>query len=158
MGRMYYLMLVTLMLILPVGSVAVEAMMAAGVDSVSVVAKWFVFWSVGVRLIVAGLRQIINPAFTAKDIFQIDDTAATKIVLELGFATSCIGLVGVLSLWFQAWVWASAISGGLYLGLAGLVHVRSSHRNTKENAAMVSDLFVFAVLTISLLLAILRNV
>jgi hypothetical protein len=109
------------------------------------------------RLTIAGIRQLSNPTFTAKDIFSIDDPAATKIVVELGFATLCMGLAGLLSLWFQDWVWASAVSGGLYLGFAGLVHARSGHRNKKENAAMVSDLFVFAVLAISLALTMLRG-
>ena len=29
------------------------------------VGKWFVFWAVGARLFIAGIRQVIQPAFTA---------------------------------------------------------------------------------------------
>ena len=32
------------------------------------VGRWFVFWAVGVRLSLAGLRQFLQPAFTARQI------------------------------------------------------------------------------------------
>ena len=67
---MYYLLLAGLMLILPTGSIGFEAAKTAAADLPFLIAKWFVFWSVGVRLTVAGIRQIANPLFTAKDIFQ----------------------------------------------------------------------------------------
>ena len=37
----------------------------------------------------AGIRQITNPAFTAKEIFHIDSMASLAIVRELGFANLC---------------------------------------------------------------------
>jgi hypothetical protein len=32
---------------------------------IPIIAKWYVFWAVGVRLGVAGLRQMIQPRYTA---------------------------------------------------------------------------------------------
>ena len=93
---MYYLLLIALMLVLPIGSIAAEVAKVASADLPFLIAKWFVFWSVGMRFTIAGIRQLSNPTFTAKDIFSIDDPAATKIVVELGFATLCMGLAGLV--------------------------------------------------------------
>lgn len=112
------------------------------------VGKWFVFWSVGIRLLIAGIRQVLQPSFTAESIFETNDSGAVKVVTELGSANFCMGLIGALSLYFQSWIMPAALCGGLYLGLAGFKHLAHRHRNFAENAAMVSDLFVFAVLVV----------
>jgi hypothetical protein len=44
-----------------------------------------------------------------------------------------------------------AVIGAIFYGLAGINHLAHGHRNTLQNAAMISDLFAAAVLlTISL--------
>jgi hypothetical protein len=48
--------------------------------SAALAGKWFIFWAVGLRLFIAGLRQVINPSFTAKDIFHIDNKESWVIV------------------------------------------------------------------------------
>ena len=35
--------------------------------------KWFIFSAVGLRLFLAGIKQIVDPAFTAKEIFHLDN-------------------------------------------------------------------------------------
>ena len=85
--------------------------------------KWFVFWAVGVRLFIAGVRQVAQPQFTAESIFEIKDRAAFALVRELGFANLSTGTLGLANLAVPAWVVPAAIVGGLFYGLAAAGHV-----------------------------------
>ncbi|HET6487778.1 MAG TPA: DUF6790 family protein, partial [Spirochaetia bacterium] len=113
---------------------------------VLVAGKWFVFWAVGARLFLAGLRQVLQPRFTAETILGIKGDAPLHIVQELGFANISIGALGLLSILRGAWVMPAAIAGCLFYGLAGIRHLTQRNRNALENTATVSDLFMFAVL------------
>jgi hypothetical protein len=96
---MYYLVVATLMLAFPVLSVAVEAAhFSSDVDSI-LIGKWFVFWSVGWRLLLAGVRQIAQPEYTAREILGLQSAESWTVVRELGFGNLALGIVGVLSLW-----------------------------------------------------------
>jgi hypothetical protein len=144
---MYLAVIILLMGVLPAASVVIEFGMQRGsADLVFLIGKWFVFWSVGIRLMLAGLRQIVNPEFTADAIFGVKEKAALTIVQELGFANLSIGLFGALALVKTEWIVPAAITGGLFYGLAGIKHLIKGDRNTTENIAMVSDLFIFVVL------------
>jgi hypothetical protein len=145
---MYLAVVLGFMLVLPVASIAVEALVHSGADLWVLVLKWFVFWGVGARLVIAGIRQIANPVFTAKDIFEIDDVRAGKIVQELGFWNLSGGLIALMSLAYPGWALPAGVAGGLFFGLAGWQHWRNGHRTTNENIAMVSDLWLFAVLAV----------
>lgn len=106
--------------------------------------KWFLFWAIGIRLITAGANQIANPAFTAS-IMQLSDSAHV-VIRELGFANLLMGGLAVLSLFFPS-LRPAATLGGLYLGLAGLLHVIRGieHVNFKEATALISDLWGFLI-------------
>jgi len=108
--------------------------------------RWFVFWSVGVRSATAGLRQIAQPGFTAHQIFKLEGCDALPIVSELGIANFALGFAGVLSAWRPAFVLPIALSGALFYGLAGLRHTRDTRRSFNQNVALVSDLFIAAIL------------
>jgi hypothetical protein len=145
----YLAMIALTMFVLPIASILVDySPGVAGHDLVTLTGKWFVFWGVGVRLLLAGLRQTINPAFTARTIFEIKDEAAEKVVRELGFGNIAIGVLGVISQFDSGWVLPAAISGGLFYGLAGAKHVLNNPRTRLENIAMVSDLFMSAILLV----------
>jgi hypothetical protein len=143
----YVATVVLLLLVLPLGSVAIEAARSAsGVAYITLVGKWFVFWAVGVRLFIAGVRQVLQPSFTAVEIFGIHEPKTLVIVRELGFANLSMGFLGLGSLWHQAWLVPAAIVGGLYYGFAGLGHVTQGRKNAKQYTAMITDLLAFAVL------------
>jgi hypothetical protein len=110
--------------------------------------KWFIFYAVGFRLLIAGVMQIINPSFTARDIFHIQDTSAYPIVRELGFANLCFGLIGIISLFLPQWRIVSAFGSGLYYGIAALSHFIKKPVGPNERFALVSDIFIFLVLLI----------
>jgi hypothetical protein len=144
---MYLAMIILLTGVFPALSVIFAFWALHGsADMLFLIGQWFVFWGVGVRLMLAGLRQIANPTFTADVIFGVKEKAALTLVQELGFANLSIGLFGVLVLVRSEWIVPAAITGGLFYGLAGMKHVIKGDRNRTENIAMVSDLWIFLVL------------
>ncbi|MET0743678.1 MAG: hypothetical protein ABWY78_09935 [Microvirga sp.] len=147
---MYGWMIVGLMGVLPIGSILAEWLLfpggAGAAALVPLVGKWFVFWAAGVRLFLAGLRQIADPAFTAQTIFRIADPGAGVIVQELGFANVAIGILGIVSFLHGAWIVPAALAGCVFLGLAGGRHVLNANRTRTETIALVSDLWIAAVL------------
>jgi hypothetical protein len=146
---MYIFIVAAFMIALPLISVLAEVLLGnhAGL-SVALAGKWFVFWTVGVRLLVAGLRQMIQPRYTAEIILGIRSEDSWLIVRELGFANCAIGSIGIGSLYFPGWLLAAAIAGTIFYGLAGLNHCYHKARNTLQNFAMISDLFAAVVLII----------
>ena|SRR5271155_822046 len=63
---MYFAVVILLLLVFPVASVITEAVFSPNaVNVILLIGKWFVFWGVGVRLFIAGLRQVIQPEFTS---------------------------------------------------------------------------------------------
>jgi hypothetical protein len=143
---MYLATVVLLMLVLPLASIVIEVVAHGGADLWFVVGKWFVFWAVGIRMGLAGLRQTFNPAFTAQTIFGLKDESAFAIVRELGFANFSMGVLGVASLFNRNWMLPAALCGGLYYGLAGIGHWVKGKRNSHENIALISDLLIFILL------------
>lgn len=144
---MYLVSVILLLAILPAASVILEGAFAPhGVSIMGLVGKWYVFWACGIRLLLAGLRQVNQPRFTAAEIFDLDNVKAFPIVREIGFGNLAIGTLGVWTIFRPAWLVPTAIVGGLYYGLAGLGHVLRDERNVNETAAMISDGFAFIVL------------
>jgi hypothetical protein len=148
---MYVFIVIALMLVLPLISIVAQLMLAdhsalAAASNLAIVAKWYVFWAVGVRLSLAGLRQIIQPRYTAETILGLKGAESLFFVRELGFANVSMGSIGLVSLFAPSWVMAAALVGALYYGLAGINHCFHEARNRLQNVALVSDLFAALVL------------
>jgi hypothetical protein len=148
---MYFASVILLLFVLPIASISAEVLISHHTMSWALAGRWFVFWGVGVRLFLAGVRQVIQPRFTAEEIFGIRDTDAFAIVREVGFANLSMGLLGVCTLFWSDWLVPAAVVGGLYYGLAGVGHIFSPHKNAKEYMAMISDGFIFVVLLVFVL-------
>jgi hypothetical protein len=147
---LYLINVLVVMLILPVVSVLFETLTHSSVFGWALIGKWFVFWAIGVRLFTAGIRQVAKPAFTAQEIFHISSEESFVIVKELGYANICLGLAGILSLHSIAWCQLAGIAGGLYFGLAGILHVIKKPVSTNETIALISDIYVFVLIAIYL--------
>lgn len=143
---MYYFTVAACMFVLPLLSVAAEATLTGAPFGVAMVCRWFVFWAVGWRLLLAGVRQIAQPQYTAQTILGLRNAESRILVRELGFANVAIGLLGVASLRLPAWQLAGALTGGVFYALAGTNHVLHASRNRLQNLAMLSDLFVAVIL------------
>ena len=143
---MYYAIVISLMGVLPALSIAFEASLVHSSVGWPLIGKWFVFWAGGVRLLLAGLRQVAQPAYTAKHLLGVEGSDVHLVVRELGYANIAFGTVGIFSLRAPGWTGAAALAGGIFYGLAGVNHVLQRQRNRLQNTAMVSDLFAAVVL------------
>jgi hypothetical protein len=148
---MYYLMVAGFMVILPVVSILWEMLASSGQGLIFLIGKWFVFWAVGGRLFTAGIKQMLQPEFTAKTIFEIEDPGAMKVVAELGVSNVAIGAISLLSLYFQQWIMPAAVYGVFFYGLAGVRHLGNRGRNRIETVATASDLWIALVLAVYIL-------
>ncbi|HSZ21764.1 MAG TPA: DUF6790 family protein, partial [Candidatus Sulfotelmatobacter sp.] len=109
---------------LPVGSIYVEySYLHSTAPLMLLVGKWFVFWSAGVRLLLAGLRQFFQPRFTAEQILGIKSDDALPLVRELGAANFATGVVGIASLAKPSFTLPVAIAAAIFYGIAGIRHV-----------------------------------
>ena len=150
---MYVPMVIALMLVVPLIFVVGQLLlnqhgMLTAVTIIPIIAKWYVFWAVGVRLGLAGLRQMIQPRYTAETILGIKSEEPLLLVRELGIANTAIGSIGLASLFVPSWVLPAALTGAIFYGIAGINHVFHQPRNKLQNVAMVSDLFAGLVLAL----------
>ena len=149
---MYIASVSLLTFILPAASVIAQLFVFKNAtDVLPLVGRWFVFWAVGIRLLIAGPRQVAKPQFTAEKIFEIHSAEPFVLVRELGFANISTGTLGVCTIFNDGWIVPAAIVGGLFYGLAGAGHAFKKARNLLENVAMYSDFFVFVVLFVYLI-------
>jgi hypothetical protein len=146
----YVPLVAALMFVFPIASGFLDTYLANhGIFSLSTFLKWFVFWSIGVRLLLAGLRQIFQPGYTVK-LLGIPGGSVT-VIRELGMATTAIGLVGSLCLLFPEWMMPAGLTGTVFYALAGINHLLHKPRARNQSIAMVSDLFVAIVVGVLLL-------
>jgi len=143
----YIFLVLLVMLVLPVFSVVNERyLLGSNAGLPLLVGKWFVFWGVGIRLVSAGARQVIDPKYTAETILGLKTSEPWMVVRELGFANLAIGTVALGSIVAHHWLTPAAVAGAIFLGLAGANHLLTKNRNRLENVAMLSDLFVCSIL------------
>lgn len=144
---MYFIAVVLFMFVCPLTSAAIEAWRGdQSLWSMVLVGKWWVFWAVGIRLFTAGIRQVVQPGFTAQTIFEVHNPSSLPIVREIGFANLSMGTVGILCLFRMQWIIPAAVVGGLYYGFAALGHLPRKKKNPRENLATISDAFASFVL------------
>lgn len=129
--------------ILPAISIIINLISGENKFIAETIVKWVVFWGVGLRLFTCGLKQAIQPSFTANGIFGSYDEKAYPIVKELGFANICTGLCGIASLFNEKFRIAAIMIGGLYYLLALLQHLFRKHKNSTEVFVTITDLSIF---------------
>ena len=142
----YLLVVLATMLVLPVVCIGVEN---AGEASIL---KWFVFWGVGIRMALAGLRQVTRPGFTARTIFHMSGTESYVVIRELGVSNLTVGLAATASLFLPTWRVPLAYMGIFFFGVAGILHVIKRPAGGDEWIALVSDLWMSMVLGAALAL------
>jgi len=144
-----------LMVILPIVFTMVELHLTIPNKAlVLILGKWLLFWGVGCRLFIAGIRQITKPSFTAQSIFNISGEECFVVIRELGMANICAGLTAIISLMVPQWQTAAAFMGGLYFGLAGVLHIARKHRNANEIIPMLTDFYMLIAMAAYLLFSL----
>ena len=88
---MYYLIVAFTTVVLPVGSILVEGSAWIGIDLVSAAGKRFVFWAIGVRVVLAwafaGGSAVVHGV---RDIWH-QRSRRREVVSELGYADVSFG-------------------------------------------------------------------
>jgi hypothetical protein len=144
---MYFLIVAALLFFFPLASILAQTLVDAhGMPNAIMAAKWFAFWAVGVRLMLAGVRQVIQPRYTAEVILGLKSNDSLFVVRELGFANIALSIVGLGSLLAPAWVVPASIAGAIFYSFAAINHFNHGARNSHQNFAMITDLAVAAVL------------
>ena len=128
---MYFMMAVALLFVLPAACILGQSLFEPHAIS---------------ALMVAGMRQMLQPRYTAEVILGLKSADALFVVRELGFANTALGLIGVGSILAPAWVSAATLAGTIFYGLAGINHLRHKARNARQNFAMVTDLVIALIL------------
>ena len=149
--NLYFFSVLLFMLLLPLICIITNIHQDSLPFSLLLAGKWMIFWAIGVRLFIAGIRQAIKPAFTAQQIFRISGSDSYPVIRELGFANICLGLIGILSLFRPDWRMPAAMAGGLYFGLAGLLHVFKKPDSRNEVIALISDFYIFLIMLLYVL-------
>jgi hypothetical protein len=147
-NKTYIIFVTILTFVLPTVCFVAEHLANGAALTLELIGKWFIFSAAGLRLFIAGIRQTTKPAYTAKEIFQIESPDVLPIVRELGFANLCFGLVGLVSLFKPDWRIVSAFASGLYFCIAGLQHLIKQPAGTNEKFALWTDLLIFALLLV----------
>jgi hypothetical protein len=145
---MYALSVLAFMLLFPLSSAVIEAHSLSGLVDIHLLIKWFVFWSLGARLLVAGARQIFQPRYTAEIILGIRAPEAQFVVRELGFANTALGVLGLGTFLSPGALTLASLAGAVFYGLAGVNHALHSGRTRPQTVAMVTDLLAAAVLVV----------
>lgn len=138
---MYAPVVILLTIVGPLVCIALVHQLGSQASWAMLTVQWFAFWAAGLRLLLAGVRQILDPSFTSRTILGINDDRSVILVREVGFGNLAVGSLGVLSLWISSWQSPAAFAGGVFFVLAGINHLCQSRRSSKETLAMVTDLF-----------------
>lgn len=145
-NKFYIISVTVLTFVIPIIGFIIEHFATGTALTFNLFSKWFIFSAVGLRLFLAGIKQVKNPEFTAKQIFHLDSPESFPILRELGFANICFGLVGIVSLFRPDWRVVSAFASGLYYGIAGIQHGMKKTSGINEKFALWTDLIIFALL------------
>lgn len=68
--------------VLPISCILIEIIAFPQTDVWAVMIKWFVFCGVGLRLFTCGMKQAISPGFTAKVIFELEDSKSYPFIMK----------------------------------------------------------------------------
>ncbi|GAB3573836.1 hypothetical protein GCM10027406_02900 [Leifsonia lichenia] len=137
----YFVLVIAQTIALPVVCGAIELAVAGG-DPVLVFGKWWVFWGVGTRLLVAGVAQVSGRGPTTEILGSTAPSVQEKqLTRELGTANIGMGVAGLLAL-VPGWALPAGIAGGVFLLIAGIMHVPKKGKNAQEALATWTDLLV----------------
>lgn len=145
----YFILVIAQTVVLPIVSGTIELAITGG-DPVMVFGKWWVFWGVGTRLLVAGLAQVSGRGPTAEILgAAVPSRQETQLTRELGTANLGMGLAGLLAL-IPGWAVPAGLAGGVFLLIAGLIHIGKKNKGPEETLATWTDLVVgFAVVVLA---------
>ena len=152
----YFIGVILQTIVLPIVSGTIELATTGG-NPVEIYGRWWVFWGVGTRLVVAGIVQLVRPE-TTTEILGTEKPAGSELQVtrELSTANIGMGLAGLLAL-IPVWAPACGAAGGVFLLIAGLMHVTKKNKNASETLATWTDLIVGVVALTLVLYALIQR-
>jgi hypothetical protein len=143
----YFILVIGQTVVLPIVSGVIELATVGG-DPVLAFGKWWAFWGVGTRLLVAGLAQVSGRGPTSEILgATTPNVQVRQLTRELGTANIGMGLAGLLAV-VPGWAVPASLAGGVFLLIAGLLHVAKRGKNAQESLATWTDLLVGAVVVV----------
>ncbi|MBS1697028.1 MAG: hypothetical protein JST25_01330 [Actinobacteria bacterium] len=143
----YFILVIGQTVVLPLVSGIIELLVVGG-DPILVFGKWWVFWGVGTRLLVAGLAQVSGKGPTAAILgSSAPSVQEVQLTRELGTANIAMGLAGLLAL-IPGWALPAGLAGGVFLLIAGILHLPKKGKNAQESVATWTDLLVGVVVLV----------
>ncbi|MBX3068667.1 MAG: hypothetical protein KF844_08515 [Cryobacterium sp.] len=143
----YFIIVIAQTIFLPIASAVIE-LVAIGGDPILTFGKWWVFWGVGTRLLLAGAAQVSGLGPTSEILGSDKSSVQEKqLVRELGTANIGMGVAGLLAL-VPGWALPAGLAGGIFLLIAGLLHVGKKGKNAQETLATWTDLLVGLVVVV----------
>ena len=137
----YFVLVIAQTVALPLISGILELITVGG-EPVLVFGKWWAFWGVGTRLLVAVVAQVSGKGPTTAILGAARPSVqAQQLTRELGTANIALGLAGLLAL-VPGWALPAGFAGGIFLLIAGAMHVAKKGKNSKESLATWTDLIV----------------
>jgi hypothetical protein len=153
----YFILVIGQTVVLPVVSGIIELAVTGG-DPVVVFGKWWAFWGVGTRLLVAGIAQLSGKGPTTAILgASTPSIQAQQLTRELGAANIGMGLAGLLAL-LPGWALPAGFAGGIFLLMAGAMHVSKKGKNPQESLATWTDLIVGVAILVLAVYTLVRAV
>ena len=109
-----------------------------------IIGKWFIFWALGIRLVIAGLMQLFNPIYT-NNLLQLNLNDFI-IIQELGLANFSIGLLCIISFFkklLQKYVCLYMFI--FFIGASTLHIIRIKNINFDELITLVTNIILIVV-------------
>jgi hypothetical protein len=108
----YFILVIAQTIVFPIVSGIIELAVVGG-DPILVFGKWWAFWGVGTRLLVAGIVQVSGGGPTTAILGSATPSVQEKqLARELGWANLSIGLAGLLAL-VPGWAVRAGFAGGI---------------------------------------------
>ncbi|HTE28416.1 hypothetical protein [Flavitalea sp.] len=129
---------------LPVLSVACEHHFGQAALTGTLIGKWFAFWAIGIRLLVAGFMQLTRKSNSRNHLSAREDSGMVK--KATGVANLVLSALGFLCVASSEGSLLAAITVGVYLGLAGLQHDFKKPATASGWISLIYDFIVFSVI------------
>ncbi len=146
----HFIQAFTIMILMPTICSFIECLRSKDKAKWIIVAKWILFWTVGVRSLTAGIVQLVYPKYTAELIFNLGGTDFYIFIRELGVANMAIGLAAIISFKCDSWripVAFISLIFNLFLSLNHIIHFQAGWN---EGVSLVGDLLVVVGLSVFL--------
>jgi hypothetical protein len=146
----HFIQAFAIMILLPVICILIDYYSDRKKEKLFLIAKWVLFWSVGIRSFTAGLVQLLNPSYTAEVIFHLSGSEFYIFIRELGVANIAIGLAAIISYKLNNWRVPVAFISLIFNLFLSINHIINFQAGFNQAVSLTGDLLIVIVLSIFL--------